>query len=448
MTKSEKALRKTILLAEPDDEWARPILHDPSAKLYLIKRVKTGTECLHEIAELKPDLLIIDLFLPEIHAIEIIRRVKEIPELAHMGFIIMSFNVMIQNYHAVLKAGADYYLEKPFDIPYLFQLTDRFFHGKLSPAAFSGKESKIEKGEHCFVPRLHSPNYYLKFWGTRGSNPVAGVQYIRYGGNTACLEVRCGEDALIIDAGTGIRELGYQLHIPHGKNVHLFIGHTHWDHIAGFPFFQPTYNSEAKLTIWTPIGFEKSAKDHFLDMLAYAYFPVRLDDMSAKMTFKDINVGIPIHVGEITLHTHYASHPGATVCFKIEMRGKTIGYATDNELLMGFHGDPWNLDKDDPLIQSMKEMVKFFKDCDILIHEAQYTPIEYQNKVGWGHSSITNAAFLVKQTCCKEWIITHHDPSHTDTDLQKKYQLTQDILEDTHTHVHVRMAYDGLMIPL
>lgn len=448
MPTSSKKSRKTLLLAEPADDYVRVLKDDPAFKHYHVERAKTGTDCLEKIVELKPDLVIIDLFLTELHAIEIIRRVKEIPEFSTMGFIVTSFDVMIQNYHAVVKAGANYYLEKPYSSEQLIELVERFFEGKLYPAPFSGKESSMEKGEHCFVPRLHAPDYYLKFWGTRGSNPVSGVQYIRYGGNTACLEVCCGEDSIIIDAGTGIRELGYELPHSKQKKIHLFIGHTHWDHIAGFPFFHPIYSSDAQLTIWTPIGFEKSAKEHFLDMLAYAYFPVRLDDMKAKMTFQDIQVGIPIQIGEITIHTHYASHPGATVCFKIEMRGKTIGYATDNELLMGFHGDPWGLDKNDPLLESIKDIVKFFKNCDLIIHEAQYTPIEYQNKVGWGHSSTTNAAFMVKQTHSKEWIITHHDPMHTDTDLQKKYQLTQDVLEDSHTHVHVRMAYDGLTIPL
>jgi len=443
-----KLEKKRILIADPSKDLLHHITHHTAAHDYHIETALNGQACLEKIKTFQPDLIILELLLPELHGIEIIRILNTSPQLHKIAVIISSAQAMIQNYHAALKAGAIYFLEKPFKLEFLFALIERYFAGKLHPDPFSGKESKALEGEHQYIPRMHSPNTYIKFWGTRGSNPVSGHEYIRYGGNTSCLEVRYGDDLIIIDAGTGIRPLGEILSIPKAKAINLFISHTHWDHITGFPFFQPIYKPDCQICIWAPIGFEKTAKELFTDMLAYAYFPVRLDDIAAKITFKEMQEGNPIEMGSLTINTHYAYHPGATLCFKIKTPEKTFGYVTDNEVLMGYHGDPNALEKDHPLLASLESMIKFFKDCDFLIHEAQYTPKEYQTKVGWGHSSISNAAVLIKHAQIKEWIITHHDPKHSDDDLQKKHQLQKDTLEQAHIHCHVRMAYDGLVIPL
>jgi ribonuclease BN (tRNA processing enzyme) len=125
-----------------------------------------------------------------------------------------------------------------------------------------------------------------------------------------------------------------------------------------------------------------------------------------------------------------------------------IGYATDNEMFLGFHGNPNALTKDNPLIHANVGMIDFFKHCDLFIHEAQYTPLEYQKRVGWGHSSISNASILAKYAGVKEWIITHHDPKHTDEQLLQKLQLHKEILEECHIRCNIQMAYDGMVVPL
>src|ERR1700741_3935054 len=97
------------------------------------------------------------------------------------------------------------------------------------------------------------------------------------------------------------------------KIIHLFLSHTHWDHITGFPFFAPIYHSDVELVIWSPIGFEKSTKELFTEMLAYAYFPIRLEDVKAKLTFNNLREGHPVSIGDLTIDSHYAFHPGATL---------------------------------------------------------------------------------------------------------------------------------------
>ena len=441
-------MKKRILLANSSKDLIREILHAPQHKAYQFETATGGLECLKKLETFAPDLLVIQLMLPEVHGIEILKRIRSDPQKKKIGIILTSGQPMVQNYHAALEAGADYFLAQPFDVEHLFEIIDRFFEGSLTPPAFSGVEPSLVRPFESDEPHLHTHSSYIKFWGTRGTNPVAGKEYLRYGGNTCCLEIRDGNDFIIIDAGTGIRGLGNTAHLRKAKKIDLFLGHTHWDHIIGFPFFGPLYNPDCQITIWSPIGFEKTTEQLFNEMLDYACFPVRIADIHSKLTFKDLHEGIPLSIGTITIHTHYAYHPGATFCFKIETSQKTFGYATDNELLMGYHNSPNAIDKDDPLFAPYLSLMQFFKEIDFLVHEAQYFPEEYKEKVGWGHSSVANAAVLVKLAKIKEWIVTHHNPQHTDADLDQKLQWHRDLLDECHHPCEVTLAYDGLVIPL
>jgi CheY-like chemotaxis protein len=439
--------KKRILIADSDGTLSKRIKKQKGSTLYHFETAKNGFECLAKIERFKPDLLLMELMLPQIHGIEILRKIKSDPRTKQIGVIITTSHCVIQNYQAAVKWGCAYFLEKPIELSHCFSLFKRFFSHKLHPDPFNGQVSVCE-GKHCYVPKMHSPTSFIKFWGTRGSNPVSGPNYIRFGGNTSCAEIRHGNDLVIVDAGTGIRPLGLLLEKSKPKNIHLLISHTHWDHVAGFPFFAPIYDPECTITIWTPIGFEKTTKELFTEMLAYAYFPVRLDDIKATIIFKDIHESIHFEIGEIKINTHYAYHPGATVCFKFTVGKTTFGYATDNEFLMGYHGNPALITKKDPLLTPYQSMIEFFAGCDFLIHEAQYTPIEYQKKVGWGHSSLTNATLLVKQAGITDWIITHHDPKHTDEDILSKIQMQYDLFDALKYTCRSRMAFDGMTIPL
>jgi CheY-like chemotaxis protein/ribonuclease BN (tRNA processing enzyme) len=440
--------KKKILIADPSPELHKKISSAPAAAHYLLETAQTGPECLKKIKSFAPNLLLADLLLPEMHGIEILRKMKSDSHLKQCGVIITTEYALIQNYHAAIQEGAIYFLNKPFTPDEFFALVERFFLGQLKPDPFQGVSSRERHGEHCYVPKMHRPQHYLHFWGTRGSNAVSGPEYIRFGGNTCCLEIRYGDHLLIIDAGTGIRRFGESVLLPHSKKFHLFFSHTHWDHLTGFPFFYPLYDPSCHITLWAPIGFEKSPRELFTDMLAYSFFPVRLDDIKAKITFEDLRDLQTIKIGEIEISTHYTFHPGATLCFKIATPEKTFAYVTDNEFLMGYHGHPNAVKKDHPFLAPHYSLIEFLKGCDFLIHEAQYFPQEYLHKVGWGHSSLSNAVALIKETHTKEWIVTHHDPSHTDILLEKKIQLLRDILEDCHISVQVRFAFDGLRIPL
>lgn len=442
------AMKKKILIADSSTTLLDAITTAKEAQDYDISVVKTGSACLKTINEINPDLLIVDLMIPHVHGIEILKHIKGSPETTSTGVIMTSYHLMIQNYRAAIEEGADYFLSKPFEISYLYQLIKRYFQGKLKPDPFSMKGGLQDEQTLCYHPAPSTLTSYLRFWGTRGSNPVSGAEYIRYGGNTSCLEIRHNDDLVIIDAGTGIHKLGDMINLEDHQTIHLFISHTHWDHITGFPFFGPLYKKNCHVIVWAPVGFGKSTKELFTDMLAYAYFPVRLDEMKAQVTFKELRDDHPISIGSLIIDNHFTNHPGPTVGFKIKIPGKTIGYITDNEVLLGYHGHPNKIHQKHPLLQPHLNLVEFLKDCDMIIHEAQYFPEEYYRKIGWGHSSMSNATVLLKYTGCKKWVITHHDPNHNDADLETKAQLHKDILKECNLSIEIETAYDGFILPL
>jgi phosphoribosyl 1,2-cyclic phosphodiesterase len=246
---------------------------------------------------------------------------------------------------------------------------------------------------------------FLKFWGTRGSCPVSGLQYSHFGGNTCCLEVQYEGTCVIIDGGTGIRPLG--LTLKHQRKIDLFLSHMHWDHLIGLPFFAPLYQKETQITIWAPQGEGRSCRELFGQLLAKEFFPVHLDQIQAQLDFQVIHEKTPIRLGALTLDFHPTIHPGKTLCFKIQTPHQTIGYVTDNEI---------HLDK-------QQSFISFFKHCDYFIHEAQYTPGEYSQKTGWGHSSLSSARALIDKIQPAHWLVTHHDPEHTDNTLKELQQL-------------------------
>ncbi|MBX9922974.1 MAG: response regulator [Rhabdochlamydiaceae bacterium] len=437
--------KKKILIADAEIEFLQALKSSKKAEKFSLEVATTGSDCLKKMESFKPDLLIVDFMLPEIHGIELLKTAKNNQSLRKTGVILTSYHPMIQNYQIALKLGANYFIEKPITQTAFFELIEQFFAGTLNSIPFPPRKKPVQPYSPSQMPKSHNPSY-LKLWGTRGSNPVAGAEYVRFGGNTPCLEIRNGEDLVIIDAGSGVRALGQILPDHPGKEMHILLSHTHWDHLLGFPFFYPIYQSNREIHIWSPVGFEKSTKELFADMLAHAYFPVSLDDIQSSIFFHDLRDGQSLSFGSIQISTHYAFHPGPTLCFKISIKNKTIGYVTDNEFLMGNHLPPKQSEKKESLFTPYAGLLSFLSGCDLLIHEAQYRDEEYLDRVGWGHSSLSNASVLLKKTGIKKWVVTHHDPRHTDEYLLQKQQEHISTMEELKHECLVQFAYDGMMI--
>ncbi len=258
----------------------------------------------------------------------------------------------------------------------------------------------------------------VTFWGTRGSIPTPGPRTSRYGGNTACVEVRCGQDLLIFDAGTGIRELGIALLEEFRGTpltVHLFISHTHWDHIQGFPFFRPAYDPTTTIHVYGPPGQGRSLEKILRGQMDPDYFPVAFGDLASTMHLHEYR-GADFQIGDATISAMYLNHPGMNLGYKVAQAGKTVVYATDHEpyrstlQLVGQRAEEGYvyghvLDE---------EIVRFVSGVDLYIGEAQYSDEEYSARVGWGHSSLSATVGVALKGEARALALVHHDPMHSD----------------------------------
>ena len=206
-----------ILLADADTSLLEKIQRAPGSENYTFEIAEHGEDVLDKIDLFKPHLLYLDLLLPGMHGIEVLKKIRENAELQKLGIILASANSMIQNFHAAIKEGANFFLPKPFDFSFLFTLFSRFFEGTLKPDSFDMNPPIQDAQTAPYHPTHHDPHSFIKFWGTRGSNPVSWPEYIRFGGNTVCLEVRHKDDLAgqnILDrnrqnAGTSLRHARY-----------------------------------------------------------------------------------------------------------------------------------------------------------------------------------------------------------------------------------------------
>lgn len=411
---------------------------------FTVKRALDGEECLSLVDSFKPELVILDLMMPKIHGLDILKKLKSEPATQHIGVIICSTKTFKTEIDQAYEFGAFDFLAKPFQEQDLLRLAHRFFATDTSHETKEGKKHIQEaiKGE-IYRPQIEESQGWFRLWGTRGSIPISGPRYVRHGGNTSCLEVEYNGQRIIFDAGSGIRDLGISLLSERPSVLHIFITHTHWDHIQGFPFFVPAFIPGYEIHLYASPNLDKDLESIFRGQLDRAYFPVQMEDMQAKLEFHHFEKA-PVEIGGIRVSWEYMVHPGATVGYKIEIGDKTIAFVPDNEFLKGYLGAPHHITMEHELAAINRKIIEFFSDVDTLIHEAQYTNEEYADKIGWGHSSVTNACVLAKLTNPKRWFITHHDPMHDDDFLQNKLNLTRYILRTLEAPISTLHAYDGM----
>jgi phosphoribosyl 1,2-cyclic phosphodiesterase len=246
----------------------------------------------------------------------------------------------------------------------------------------------------------------IKCWGSRGSIPVSGKQYLRYGGNTTCLEIRTNDDRiLIVDAGSGIREAGNSLIATDRNEFTLLLTHAHWDHIMGFPFFKPIYSRKTTLNIWGCPFAQASIKDMLVRVMEAPNFPVNFDAIHANISYQETCVE-HYTLGSMIITPIALSHPNQGTGYKFEEDGKCFVFLTDNELGYKHEG---GLDYQDYL--------EFSRGADLLFHDAEYKEEEYKNTRGWGHSIFTDALNLALDAGVKKLGLFHHNQERIDDEV-------------------------------
>jgi phosphoribosyl 1,2-cyclic phosphodiesterase/DNA-binding response OmpR family regulator len=265
----------------------------------------------------------------------------------------------------------------------------------------------------------------VRFWGTRGSIAKPGPSTVRHGGNTSCVEVVSrGGTRLVLDCGTGAHGLGQALVASGEKPLrgHILIGHTHWDHIQGLPFFAPLFVPGAEWDIYAPFGLRQRLRETLAGQMEYTYFPVRLEELGATIRYHDL-FETTFRIGDVEIRTHYMNHPAVTLGYRLESGGVTVVYATDHEPharplpgsgaphpettpLEGLHGED-------------RRHAEFIADADLLIHDAQYTAAEYPSRLNWGHSTVDFVVALARRSGVRRLALFHHDPMRDDDALDE-----------------------------
>jgi phosphoribosyl 1,2-cyclic phosphodiesterase len=241
----------------------------------------------------------------------------------------------------------------------------------------------------------------VRFWGVRGSISCAGAEYLRYGGNTSCLEVTAGGRRLIFDAGTGIRPLGLELARLAPLDIDIYFTHTHLDHLSGLTFFSPLFDKRNSVRLWAghlepPYTLKKVVSN----LMQAPIYPVTLDVFQATVSFTEFKAGDDLTCGQaVAMRTAPLHHPNGATGYRIEYGGKSICYITDTEHREG---------------ERDKTIVKLCRGADVMIYDSSYTDAEYPRYRGWGHSTWQEGVRIADAAEVGTLAIFHHDPSHGD----------------------------------
>jgi phosphoribosyl 1,2-cyclic phosphodiesterase len=282
----------------------------------------------------------------------------------------------------------------------------------------------------------------IKIWGCRGSITTPGIDTIRYGGNSSCIEVRSAEGHIIIvDAGSGIRNLGKALRdesIP--SEIRVFFTHSHWDHLTGFPFFEPAYLDRFSITLCDGPHAQESIRKYLSRLMEAPYFPVDFSWLRAKFNYRcehqRCDGNCPLD-GDMQIRAFPLSHPNGGYGYKFMEPGKTFVYLTDNELGFQHEGG-----------LTREEYIDLCRGADLLLHDAQYTSEEYQHTRGWGHSSYLDAVDLAIRAGVKRLGLFHHDPDRTDDDVDRQADICRNHIKQIGSQVECFPCAEGMEIEL
>ncbi len=274
-----------------------------------------------------------------------------------------------------------------------------------------------------------SQDFAIRFWGVRGSIPTPGFETVRYGGNTACVEVLVGGQRLIFDGGTGLRLLGKSLLKQMPVAAHIFFTHTHWDRIQGFPFFVPAFMESNSFDIYGATGLNgASIKQRLTDQMLRPNFPVQLQVMRSNLRFHDIEPGSIIPIGDVVVETVSLNRPNSALGYRVTWNGYSVVYATDTE------HSPNCLDQ---------SLLYLAHDADLLIFDAAYADHAYYDPVATEANRNLNAwqsrIEMAIATNAKRILIFHHDPSHDDDDLDQIEATVQS------NYPNVHLAREGMV---
>jgi phosphoribosyl 1,2-cyclic phosphodiesterase/CheY-like chemotaxis protein len=362
---------------------------------YEVVALDSPEDALATIKNVEPDCVITDLVMPGVAGMQLLKNIRDDHSLSMIKVIVLSSKSFEFDKRQAMRFGADRFITKPID-------ADNF-----AKSVRAVLESKLE----------------LTFWGVRGTLPVPGARALRYGGNTSCVTLEFPKGQFFIfDAGSGIKELSNAwLAQKRGKlEAKIFISHPHWDHINALPFFAPLYIPGNEFEILGASHPHRTMRELISAQMDDIYFPITIKEFGSHVYFRDLNEET-IDIDGITIKTKLLSHPGNCLGYRVEYEGRSVCYVTDNELFLpdGPHYDA----------HYVSQLTAFLKKAEVLITDCTYTDEEYERKVGWGHSCVSQVAELAHYAEVETLYLFHHDPDQNDDAIDAKLEMAARALE-------------------
>jgi phosphoribosyl 1,2-cyclic phosphodiesterase/ActR/RegA family two-component response regulator len=399
-----------ILIVDDDSETAELRSVVLSAAGHSVETLGSSIQAMDQLERTKPDLLIVDIMMPELDGLELTKRVRENAKLSGLKIIVMSAKAYEFDRKRAIDLGADGFIPKSIKIEILNEQITKIVEDKMT----------------------------LTYWGVRGTLPVPGPGSLRYGGNTPCvtLEFMSGR-MLIFDAGSGIKALSDHL-MKLGRprlEAKILITHPHWDHINALPFFVPLFIPGNEFEILGATQGDKSVRQIIAAQMDDVYFPITLKEFGARVFFRDLRQESFSIDNDIRIDTLLLSHPGYCLGYRVNFKGRSVCYVTDNELYLDDHPS-YNP-------KYVADLTKFVSDADVLITDTTYFDQEYKTKVDWGHSCVSKVVELADAAKVKSLHLFHHDPDQDDDAIDKKLALAREALFDRNSVVDCIAPAEG-----
>lgn len=391
-----KKKKKTSFYVVDDD----PIVLKTMATLlksagYTVTTSTDSSEVISDIARKKPDCVISDLMMPEVDGLQLCQQVLGHKGLKNTKFIVVSAKAYEFDLKRSYVFGAHGYLRKP-----------------INPETF------IER-----IERIIDDHIDMTFWGVRGTLPVSGDRYLKYGGNTSCVTLEFPrQQFFVFDCGSGIKNLGdsFLAQQRKGLNAKIFISHPHWDHINAIPFFTPLYVQGNEFEVLGANQGDITMREIVSAQMEGVYFPITFSQFAARVYFHDLEEENLV-VSDIEVQTKLLSHPGKCLGYRVNYNGRSICYITDNEMYVetsSFYNPHYE-----------KRLAEFVEGADVLITDTTYTDEEYMTKEGWGHSCISKVVNLADTAKVKTLYLFHHDPDQDDDAIDQKLATARSMLK-------------------
>ena len=429
---------KSVLLIDDDRVIRAPLSWHLRQEGWTVIEADDGEMGLMLFRKHRPEVVVTDLLMPSINGFEVISELRKDSAAGHARIIALSSKSFPSDKEKALQLGADLFLVKPIVPATLSLLLD-----ELTAGSRGAQEA----------PQAEKATMLARFWGVRGSVPSPGPSTVFYGGNTSCVEVRAEGEIIILDAGTGIRELGSALaeeFADRELKVTILITHTHWDHIQGFPYFKPAYDPKNQIRVLGYKGTKAGLAEILSQQMETSFFPVRFDNLPSNISISEIKE-MEFEIGKVKVRTMFLNHPGVCVGYRLETSHGSLAYLPDNEPFQRRHvlqreANILPADSAENTAFAYAEdekIVGFIRGVDSLIIDAQYDTAEYNEHIGWGHGCADDAVELALRAGIKRLYLFHHDPNHDDPTVTRMVESARKLAQKQTPNLQVFAAREG-----